>query len=306
MPHADVPGDSRFKTSLMHLLLTWTPLRFRVVHERALGVAHSLRRADRRRRERRGDWSRSTPALFGMDVRLGTLLGRDGTFVEAGGNDGFTQSNTYYLERALGWTGVLVEPVPSLARLAEANRPDSRVVCAALTDPAGSGQTLRMHFAGLMSIISGARGDERSDQEWTDKYFEGNPGGRYAFDVPGITLSEVLDAAGVGEIDLLSLDLEGYEPSALAGLDWDRHAPRWLLVEAHDDQARETITAILGDRYVLAGRFSEMDDLYHRADVVAPALDAVTERTDAAADDDAAGGAEAARFQRAGAAEPPR
>ncbi|CAG0895132.1 unnamed protein product [Cyprideis torosa] len=35
---------------------------------------------------------------------------RNGTFLEAGGHDGYFLSNTYYLEKKLGWTGVMIEP----------------------------------------------------------------------------------------------------------------------------------------------------------------------------------------------------
>ena len=31
-----------------------------------------------------------------------------------GANDGYDQSNTYYLEAVKGWTGILIEPLPSL------------------------------------------------------------------------------------------------------------------------------------------------------------------------------------------------
>ena len=43
------------------------------------------------------------------------LTRRGGVFVEAGANDGYAQSNTYYFERMRGWSGVLIEPVPELA-----------------------------------------------------------------------------------------------------------------------------------------------------------------------------------------------
>jgi ribosomal protein L21E len=35
---------------------------------------------------------------------------KNGYFVELGANDGISQSNTLYLEKYLGWRGVLVEP----------------------------------------------------------------------------------------------------------------------------------------------------------------------------------------------------
>lgn len=271
MPATDLPGVPVWKRRALYALATWTPLRFKSVRRHAFGIAQSLRRIDRQRRERRGDWSRSTPALFGMDVRLGELLGRDGVFVEAGGNDGFTQSNTYYLERALGWHGLLVEPIPELADRARDNRPGAKVVQAALTDPAGSGTELTMHYAGLLSIVAGARGGQEEDAQWIATSFVRGPADGYDVTVPGRTLSEVIDEVGLGEIDLLSLDLEGYEPTALQGLDLVRHGPRWLLVEAHGTDAGGEIEALLGDRYVHEARFSEFDELYRRADVPAPA-----------------------------------
>ena len=63
----------------------------------------------------------SRPALYDLDRRLGRYLRfRNGIFVEAGANDGFTQSNTYYLERFLGWSGLLVEAIPSLCERGKA------------------------------------------------------------------------------------------------------------------------------------------------------------------------------------------
>lgn len=255
----------------MYVLATYTPLRFRSVRRWAFTTVQTLQRVDRQRRERRGDFSRSTPALFGMDVRLAQFLGRDGVFVEAGGNDGITQSNTYYLERALGWHGVLVEPIPELVARARRNRPASEIVQAALTDPENSGAELVMHYAGLQSIVAGARGSAQDDAAWIADGFVRGPSDGYDVKVQGRTLSEILEASRVdGEVDLLSLDLEGYEPTALRGIDLERHAPRWLLVEAHEPQAHAAVAEVLGDRYVYVGRFSEFDDLFRRADVPVP------------------------------------
>jgi len=45
-----------------------------------------------------------------------------GIFVEVGAYDGVDISNTYYLEKVKGWTGVLVEPIPEKYNLAKHNR----------------------------------------------------------------------------------------------------------------------------------------------------------------------------------------
>ena len=251
----------------MWVLATLTPLRWMPVREAAFRAARARARRRRLKLEARGDESLSHPAMFGMDTRLAALLGRDGYFVEAGANDGYNSSNTYYLERFHGWRGLLVEPMPNLADEARRNRPASRVVQAALTDADGAGKPVPMKYAGLVSIVAGAKGSEEADREWVAGAFIRGEADVRDIDVPGRTLSELLDEAGAPEVDLLSLDVEGWEAYALRGLDLDRHAPRWLLIEAHEPEDRERIEAVLGDRYVHVERFSQMDELYRRADV---------------------------------------
>ena len=59
------------------------------------------------------------PARSALDHKLLRHLGgrRGGVFIEAGAYDGLCQSNTWHLERRLGWRGLLVEPVPESADL---------------------------------------------------------------------------------------------------------------------------------------------------------------------------------------------
>jgi FkbM family methyltransferase len=204
-----------------------------------------------------------------MDRRLNAVLDQDGGFfVEAGGNDGYTQSNTYWLERFRDWRGLLVEPMQELYELCREERPSSTVVRAALVAGDYGGDTVRMRFADLMSTVAGEHEDP-----W--RTHMGNVLGwrdAYDADVPARTLSSILDEVGAPEVDLLSLDVEGFEPSVLAGLDLERHAPRWILVEVHDETTgRPPIEAILGDRYILYERLSPVDLLYRRTDVPAPA-----------------------------------
>ena len=54
--------------------------------------------------------------LNGLDLRmLDHMDRRGGFFIEAGANDGLNQNNTYILEHAFGWRGMLIEPMPVLA-----------------------------------------------------------------------------------------------------------------------------------------------------------------------------------------------
>jgi FkbM family methyltransferase len=158
-----------------------------------------------------------------MDVRLAELLGDGGVFVEAGANDGFRQSNTYYLERFHGWSGVLVEPIPELADVARRRRTKSRVINCALVAEDFPEETVTIRFRDLMSSVD----PEVSETSW---------GWERAYDVAvrARTLTSVLEEAGVEKVDLMSLDVEGHEASVLDGLDLERFGPKWLLIEVRD------------------------------------------------------------------------
>lgn len=227
----------------------------------------ALDRRRRRRLEARGDFSRSRPALYAMDAKLDRYLNRDGGFfVEAGANDGYNQSNTYWLARARGWRGLLVEPVPELHAEAVAERPESYVFNAALVAASEEGSTVTMRYGGLMSIVAGSRGGSEADAAYLAPAFTLGLEEPYEVTVPARTLSSLLDEVRAPEVDLLSLDVEGFEPQVLRGLDWERHAPRHLLIEHQaEPERRAAIEAVLGDRYAVADELSPYDTLYVRA-----------------------------------------
>jgi FkbM family methyltransferase len=200
-----------------------------------------------------------------MDRKLDAIIDRDrGVFVEAGGHDGYTQSNTYYLERFRGWRGVLVEPMRELAAEARRNRPGARVFQCALAPPDHGERDIEMEFGDLFTTVRGLRG---ADGEWVRGGLVLGWRDHRVERVPARPLSSLLDEAGIADVDLLSLDVEGYEAQVLRGLDLARHAPAWILVEMHDLQAgRAEVGAVLGDRYVEHGTLSQLDVLYRRAD----------------------------------------
>jgi FkbM family methyltransferase len=215
--------------------------------------------------ERFGSPRYSRPALFDLDRKLEPYVSFEGgVFVEAGANDGYNQSNTYFLERFRGWTGVLVEPIPELYRACVVERPRARVFECALVSPDHAGDLISMRYGGLKSVVEGAQGSNEAEEAharasslgW-DRYYE--------VEVPARTLSSVLDEAAVERIDLLSLDVEGFEAEVLAGLNLDRHAPRLILVEMLDQQrTRSSIESLLASRYELVGQLSPYDLLYRR------------------------------------------
>ncbi len=203
----------------------------------------------------------SSPALFGMDRRLAELMPwQEGVFVEAGAHDGYTQSNTYYLERRCGWSGVLVEAVPELKAACAARRPRSKVFNYALVGPDFAGERVEVQFGDLMSTI-GLDGSHAAGGLAVT--------GRRAYSVlaPARTLSAVLSEAALQKIDLLVLDVEGHELEVLAALDFERHRPEYLLIEALDRAAQQpAIDLALAPAYQFTEALSPYDLLYRRRD----------------------------------------
>ena len=147
-----------------------------------------------------------------LDLRLARYLTfRNGFFVEAGANDGLNQSNTAYFERYLGWRGLLIEPIPKLAKLCAANRPRARVEQCALVPFNFDRTDVTITYCSLMSFVDGARGSRGADQEYltVGARLLGSEDQPYRLDVPARTLTEIFAAHQIKKIDLLSLDVEG-------------------------------------------------------------------------------------------------
>jgi FkbM family methyltransferase len=227
-------------------------------------IPTQVRRAIKIRRawmfERLGSFRYSAPALSALDKRVLPFVGRGpGVYLEIGANDGFTQSNTYYLDRALGWTGILIEPIPSLYRVCRQVRPSATSFNVACVADGGPTQVDIIDLD-LMSVVLGLQ--PRSEE---DERLHGRR--RSRLQVEARTISSIIDEAAVAEIDLMSIDVEGAELEVLAGLDLQRHAPRYLVIETEHPA---TVTEVLDPVMVHVHQLTHHDHLYARADVVVP------------------------------------
>jgi FkbM family methyltransferase len=121
-----------------------------------------------------------------------------GYFIEIGANDGFTFSNTVYLEEHYGWTGVLVEANTKYAN-SLSKRKKSLIVNQAISDQSGVSEFID---GGLYGGLT------HSLDQTHSRYTNNAP----TITVPCITLEEMFHLAQSPKvIDFLSIDVEGGE-----------------------------------------------------------------------------------------------
>ena len=158
----------------------------------------------------------------------------NGTYVEAGANNGITQSNTYYFEKFRGWSGLLIEPIPEKAKECRRNRPNSIIENCALGSMEQDNSVLNLTYCDLMTVAEGSMASPDAISDHVSKGSSLQKVKSYDFRIACHSLSALLEKHNLRKIDLLSLDVEGFEVNVLDGLDLDAHAPSYILVEARD------------------------------------------------------------------------
>ena len=176
---------------------------------------------------------------------------RDGVFLEMGGRDGILGSNTFALEKVLGWNGVLIEGSPSSFRRLSKTRSRQRTVNAVVCD-----KEQMVHWLEHQSTC--CRGiAEFMSEGYRSMWYPGlsNTSGAWRFDtnmssrgavhspraartsipitpVPCRPLSLILGDVGRTHFDFFSLDVEGAELEVLKSVDFGKVTFDVMCVEA--------------------------------------------------------------------------
>jgi FkbM family methyltransferase len=182
---------------------------------------------------------------------------RDGFFVEFGASNGVKFSNSLYLERELGWRGILAEPArvwhPALRR----NRAcaiDERCVWTTTGERLLFNQpTIAAHSTLDAFSASDGHADSRKDGE--------------RYEVETVSLMDLLAHwQAPRRIDYLSIDTEGSELTILEAFDFAAYDVGLISVEHNHTDKRQALFELLtarGFRRTLE-KLSGVDDWYVR------------------------------------------
>ena len=177
---------------------------------------------------------------------------RDGVFVDVGANHYKSTSKTYYLESELGWSGLAIEPQRQFEQDYVRFRPRSRFLPFFVSDK--SNETAKLYVINRITTVAS------SDREFVKRFGEPDE----VREVPTITLNDLLQAEGIGEIDLLSIDIELHEPQALKGFDIQRFKPKLVCIEGLAPVRQQIIDYFTRNGYAIIGKYMwvDLENLY--------------------------------------------
>jgi len=166
---------------------------------------------------------------------------RSGFFVEIGSNDGVSGSNCKRLEAEHGWAGILIEPyLPNLeTSKLHRSKKNSFVHAAAVPQDFGN-DTVDLIFSNLMTVV------DKPTAEISDPWQHALSGSAFLkpwesvtkFSAPARSLNSILaEQNAPSEIELLSIDIEGFELEVLGDLDFKKYRFEAIILENRDKEA---------------------------------------------------------------------
>ena len=182
---------------------------------------------------------------------------RGGTFVDVGGYDGVTGSNTFFLETNRGWTGALVEPVKAQLVKAAALR-TCPCIGVAIAPTEGKAEFIEVsegftQMSGLAEtydekLLKTVRGNKRHQETVTK--------------VQTKTLSSILEYAEIPHPDFVSLDIEGGEIACLESFPFKDHDVKVWAIE--NNTGTSEIKDIMNENGYDLIEFCGPDELYFK------------------------------------------
>ena len=200
--------------------------------------------------KKRADFSQMGQSLY-IDQLLNSKI--NGFFIESGGFDGETFSNSLYFELKRNWTGILIEPIPSFYLKLVSKK---RCVYAINACIAGKKPTLSKFRLG--GGLTGRLSEMRPEQhEKIDRVYDDVP---VYVNVPCFSLNTILKAINVTQIDYFSLDIEGGEVNVLQNLDFKSLNIKAFSIEYNRvEELKQSILKLMIDKDYNLTKYDSLD-----------------------------------------------
>lgn len=161
---------------------------------------------------------------------------KEGIFVDIGAHDGVSLSNTYFFEKALGWKGICIEPIPEVFAELKKNR-NAACIQGCISTSLGKKEFLRIQ--GKTEMLSGLidaydpKHVERIQREIALEHDS-----TQTILVDCYLFNDLMQMHGIEKINFLSLDTEGGELEILQSIDFSRFEIDVIAVENNYNDPR--------------------------------------------------------------------
>ena len=176
---------------------------------------------------------------------------KHGFFIEMGANNGKRQSNTYYYDKELDWTGLLIEPTHRFNGLKRyRGKPGNILSNDACCSFENEGNMIEFLYSDLMttSLISDIENPTKHANEGSQFLRKEKV---HRFEKKGVTLTSILEKNNCpGHIDFFSLDVEGMEMEVLRGIDFMRFKFKYILTETGNKNQIANFLSNYGYEYI--------------------------------------------------------
>ena len=155
---------------------------------------------------------------------------KNGTFIEIGALNGADFSNTFFFEKELNWSGVLIEPgkrnFQELIEFQRRWRPNS--ICINYAVGYERGETLFIESRAVGGCLSHLSEKHKSTFNLLDKD---------AVLCKVAPMKDLVTPSVLSSVDLFSIDVEGNELAVLETFDWNIPV-KYILIEINDEYQR--------------------------------------------------------------------
>jgi len=192
---------------------------------------------------------------YGQDYYLEKfeLLDKGTFFVEIGCNHPVYLSNSYYLEKSLGWEGICIDGIDFSLQYEE-HRSKSKFIHCLIDENEGEADFYQVeNKSGWEDMVSSmhkkvlehGRGFETSIKK-----------------VKTMPLSKIIDSNR--KIDLCLIDVEGHEFSVLNSIEWISYKPNVFLIENSGQYFKRSklVSFMLNKGYMHFARIGTSDDIF--------------------------------------------
>lgn len=175
--------------------------------------------------------------------------------MEFGATNGIDLSNTYLLEKHLGWTGILAEPAKRWHSALQANR-TSHIDLRCVWETSGAQLPFIETEIGELSTLSAfSECDSHADSRKTG----------LKYNVETVSLNDLLEHyQSPTTIDYMSIDTEGSEFAILSAFDFQKYTVKILTLEHSYTEKRQDLRNLMESKgYInIFTEVSKWDDWY--------------------------------------------